>query len=381
MRVSFSSLWRWLLLPLLAWRLVQCQGDASIVLDSESFQPFIYDQPIVIVLFYAPWCSISREFLPIYDETASSSAIPLAKVDCVQHEDIYAMNSIESFPTIKAFVYGNPVNYESAFTAEGLSEFIQRILSSGASRLESEGDEEVSGYEAFVSKHLEEGGKKAVAIAFADSPDTLIAFDFACIKANILPCALSEDPETATSLGLPFPSIHLHRSFAHEESLVFASPQDMSSQENLLSWFYLQAFPQIIPFNAENEELIFSSSRPGYSTHIVVIGDASSPNVATLLSAMRSIHANYFDKCVFIHIDTADESPYVTHILNDVQVPRNTPGTVMGIRTLTTKVDFSLMSLDMNAMGEKSALEESLSSWIESVIGGRAELVRTVSTA
>ena len=335
-------------------------------LDPRSLDRLLKSEPYALVLFYAPWCSVSRQFLPIFERLETDS-LALGKVDCVKQESLYELHNISSFPTLKAFIYGHPLPYDGSFDAEGLHAFIHRIQSSASHTLRGDG-----GYDTFLEKHLHPS--RPIAICSSADVPTLMNFDLACIQTNSVTCATSENPHLKVA-DAPFNSIFIQRSFPNEEPIVFANEDSFSDHEQLKNFLLKNSYPQVLNFTQENEDIIFSTSRPGYSTHILIVGDSTQPKVNTIIESFRKLHAAFWNRCVFVLIDTSAESEYLKTILSDIHVPLGSTA-ILAVKTLVTKVNF--YSFDHELAND---FDHDVEAWMEMVIDDSAPVLRTVRKA
>ncbi|KAF5293841.1 hypothetical protein FQR65_LT10979 [Abscondita terminalis] len=86
--------------------------DSEVVhLTFSSFDPVIKEESSVLVMFYAPWCGHCKKMKPEYEKAAAimkSEGIPgmLAALDAMKEKVIAARYSIQGYPTMKYFSYG-----------------------------------------------------------------------------------------------------------------------------------------------------------------------------------------------------------------------------------------------------------------------------------
>ena len=335
-------------------------------LDPKLLEGTLKAEPFALVLFYAPWCSISNQFLPIFEKLEVSD-FALGKVDCVKHESLHQKHNISSFPTLKAFIYGHALDYGGSFDEEGIYSFVRRIQMSSSHTLRVDG-----GYEAFKDSYLT--SHRPIAICSSSDIPTLMNFDLACILANSVTCAISENPLLRVA-DFPFPSIFIQRNFDNEESTIFANDEEAADHNKLKDFLMKNSYPQVLNFTKENEDIIFSSHRPGYTTHILLVGDSNQPKITDMLAGLRRLHSSFWNRCVFIFIDTATESDYLTNILMDIQVPREST-VVMAAKTLVTKVNFFSFNHEIS-----NDFERDIEAWIEMVLDDSAPVLRTTLRA
>ena len=59
----------------------------------------------VLVLFYADWCPICRQFQPTWDRVTALAPEATRKIDCVSHPRVCAEQNIKGYPTLRLFTH------------------------------------------------------------------------------------------------------------------------------------------------------------------------------------------------------------------------------------------------------------------------------------
>eukprot|EP00826_Nyctotherus_ovalis_P004869 TRINITY_DN11082_c0_g1_i12.p1 TRINITY_DN11082_c0_g1~~TRINITY_DN11082_c0_g1_i12.p1 ORF type:complete len:491 (+),score=170.33 TRINITY_DN11082_c0_g1_i12:230-1702(+) len=107
-------------------------ADSDVLtLTDITFDGAIKDNPYIMVLFFASWCGHCKAFSPKYEEAATkikAEGLPfvLAKLNADEHRDIGEKEGVTSYPTIKFYVHGNPVEYEGERTADDVINFLKK---------------------------------------------------------------------------------------------------------------------------------------------------------------------------------------------------------------------------------------------------------------
>jgi protein disulfide-isomerase-like protein len=87
----------------------------------------------MLLLFYVPWCSHSKEFMPEFEAAALHLAkvnppVTLAKVDASKEESILNDYKVTGFPTVYFLKENGNVAYNGEGTQEALVEWIRRRM-------------------------------------------------------------------------------------------------------------------------------------------------------------------------------------------------------------------------------------------------------------
>jgi thioredoxin 1 len=104
------------------------------VLGSE-FEKLIADNEIVIVDFWAKWCSPCKHFAPIYEKTAKKYPdITFAQIDVEKEQELSEAFEIRSIPHLMVFKKGIAIYSESGSMPEStLKELVEQALKADVS--------------------------------------------------------------------------------------------------------------------------------------------------------------------------------------------------------------------------------------------------------
>ena len=119
------------------------EEDDVAVLTSETFSDFVKKHPYAFVKFYAPWCGHCKSMAPAYAALAKrmkEKNIPIAKVDVTVEEDLATEYGIEGFPTLKMFMFGEPIDYQGERTEEDMFNFIMKKTGPSSEELKDKED-------------------------------------------------------------------------------------------------------------------------------------------------------------------------------------------------------------------------------------------------
>ena len=102
-----------------------------LVLNEDNFDILVSSKPIILVEFYAPWCTHCKSLEPQFAKAAEilkehTPPIPLAKVDATVNEAIAKRYDVTGFPTLFIFRRGQPhVEYDGPRTTQGIVDYMK----------------------------------------------------------------------------------------------------------------------------------------------------------------------------------------------------------------------------------------------------------------
>jgi protein disulfide-isomerase A1 len=107
------------------------EEDHVIVLNDSNFEEAIKKFEFILVEFYAPWCGHCKKLAPEYSGAAkilkeSDPAVPLAKVDATQSQEIATKHGVQGYPTIKFFIKGEPIDFNGGRTQADIVNWIKK---------------------------------------------------------------------------------------------------------------------------------------------------------------------------------------------------------------------------------------------------------------
>lgn len=107
------------------------EEDNVIVLKEATFDQAIKKFEFILVEFYAPWCGHCKQLAPEYAAAAKtlkgfSNPVPLAKVDTTTNQALGTRLKITSYPTLKFYIKGEPVDYTGPRTQSDIVNWIKK---------------------------------------------------------------------------------------------------------------------------------------------------------------------------------------------------------------------------------------------------------------
>lgn len=319
----------------------------SLVLTSSNFTSTIAANRLTLVMFYAPWCGISKKILPEYEAAAAplrTEGAVLAKVNCVNESDIYWSHNIKGFPTFKMFFDGHVIDYEHELEMDPLTYFVNRFTQGAVTRIDSDLDSPFGEF----SQH------RPIALYLSNSitAEFVKDFDVACKINNFAQCATSSDDSLALHFNVTMPAYVMMRFVDGKVAVEVADTPEMTAVADVLEWLNVASFPPLVENNAANQEVMFWRKRPGFQTHLVFFydsseaavvsneGDVVDSNPSTTLEIAAAIGNVYRKQCVVSYIDLAGRSTdeYVTNMLEDLEMVGAVMPNAMVINSSNKKV-------------------------------------------
>ncbi|OEU05932.1 hypothetical protein FRACYDRAFT_231387 [Fragilariopsis cylindrus CCMP1102] len=93
-------------------------GEDAVSLNKETLSMAKENFEYLFVDFYAGWCSHCIDLAPTWEKLAemmkNEQQVKIAKVDCVDNDDVCTEHDIRAYPTLRLFIEGEP--YKELFT-------------------------------------------------------------------------------------------------------------------------------------------------------------------------------------------------------------------------------------------------------------------------
>ena len=119
------------ILSLLAFSYTASPGKV-IELTDYTFDENIEKNPIIMVVFYAPWCGKSKAILAEFTKAAKlipeiGKSYVLAKIDATSQTEVADKIGISTFPVVKLYLNKKPINSDiKEYTADSIIRFIDK---------------------------------------------------------------------------------------------------------------------------------------------------------------------------------------------------------------------------------------------------------------
>lgn len=292
-------------------------------LTSATFADTLKQNPVVVVMFYASWCSISKNLQEPYDNLYSEmkdNGILLTKIDCIDQADLYWQYDIKGFPSFGIFVDNEYIMYEGEPEIEKIKEYIYDTSSNKIKQLNPK---------MFYDLDLT---KNPLAIEFKDvssaNGEDIVAstkFDMACKKFNFPHCFTSNSAEFALMLGVQIPSYVILKEYINynnvPEEVIETSTKAYADSNELLDWMRGVSFPPLIEHVEANHPMIFFDKRRGFEVHcILFINNKQSAVSVPILQDATAVAEEFMNKLVFTYIDYSTSVERAMNLMEDVEL-------------------------------------------------------------
>lgn len=216
-------------------------------------------------------------------------------------------------------------------------------------------------------------------IIFTDQPKKT-EFELSCAIFDRVNCAISDSQELANYLDVPFPSYSIIRRFPGEAETVVApfGVEEVNVMDDLLIFLQKNSFPAVVEFSEDNKDLLFSSDRPGFSTHVIFPMDLSDADGLSILEIARKLAKDFFGKCIFASIDLSVKSRYVTNLLLELQIDKLDPPLALMVRSHGEAIRFFRLEYDYDAV-ESGGYDAMIKNWLASIFTGEITAERFIT--
>lgn len=332
----------------------------------DTFKNTIKNNDVVVVMFYASWCSISKRlqtpFNELYAELAPKGIV-LAKVDTIEEPDLYWQFDIKGFPTFVLFKDGEQLFYEGEPEIADIKEFIETNAVNSVAILNPQVfyDLDMTAQPLAVEFFDDSG---AAADKSGSGSSVSSTFDFACKKFKFPHCFGSNSKEFADMLGVPIPSHVIIKEYAatHRpvtESIAFTT-ETFADSAGLLTWMKNNAFPPLVEHSEKNQNLIFFNQRPGFDIHaILFVKNKKNDENRAVLDIYEEVAKTYMNKLVFTFADGSATTDRVEDLMIDTEVSEDSFPTIVLIHSATKSIKFFKLESGVEIT------EASLTQWLD----------------
>eukprot|EP00939_MAST-03C_sp_MAST-3C-sp1_P003763 g3763.t1 len=321
---------------------VAVAGEPTSALTSDNFDISLLSHKYVLVVFYAPWCTHCKKFMPEFERVAKvtpkSRDVLFGKVDIVKETAIAKRYKVKGFPTLKWFIDGHDQTPKTHDIPREKKELIKWLRKVAVPFMKMLSDQEMVDRFKFEVRHSVGSFRQIEAdsfykkdlipiVAFANLKGAPLnnAFESACRNfASFVSCAVATFPFVADDEDVRESySIVMYRSddslTINDELVVYEGRLD--SYSDIEAWVRVQSLPLILDFSLEVQNKIYES---GIARHLLVFGEKGSD--AELVA--RELARQYRGTVLFVLVP-----PSASRILSFFRI---VPGDYPSIRMIDT---------------------------------------------
>ena len=284
------------------------EDDTVLVLTDRTVQQALDENPLILVKFYAPWCSNSKDLAPEYANASKllrikNSGIKLAKMDATENVRTATRYGITSYPTMKFFRSSLPINYKGEESADAIVSWVEKMSKSPLTQLKSLQDVKdfVSSHEIAIIGMFKDQRSWAVNnfIAAAEDLDGL-GFEF----------GVTSDREVFESYDLSNDELVLFKHF--DEGRNDFKGKRGWSVEQIKKFLISHSLPSFIEFNPKIAPRIFESE----TGVLYLITSSNLAEYAFHKELAERVVLDYKGRILTVLVDMkADGSKYILDIL------------------------------------------------------------------
>lgn len=273
--------------------------DHVLILNAETFPSTISGNEMVLVEFFAPWCSHCKALEPEYQSAAntlaqSGSKIKLAKVDGTIEQTLSTQYDIVGYPTIKLFRNGSVIDYNGGRTAADILAWLEKKSSPTVAQISSKNDADV----------LINANNVSV-LVFAVDPESpqLKTINTVADLYDDISFGVVADPTIFPNYDVqPDGGIILFKKFDEGKSIFSGNASDVTAVKEFLS---VNSTPLITELNEKSSQKIFDSE---LKVFLLLFVSKAAEGLSKIVEPAKDIAKAYRGKLLFISVDADDDS-------------------------------------------------------------------------
>lgn len=229
------------------------EEDNVSVLDKTNFKSFLDQNEYAFVMFYAPWCGHCKSMMPGYSKLAErmkidKDGVAIGKVDGTVEVGLAKDYGVQSFPVIKLFVKGEPIDYQGGRDEETLYNWLKRKTGQASNQINN-----IQELDLHAANHL------AVLLLYPEIDDEgLKSYMKVAGEYSDVPFAHSSNQEFKEKYGVDQTyAFIVFRSFDDGKKLLVT--EEMPSVDTMKYFLELVRSPLVLDFDQKTAEKIFGN--------------------------------------------------------------------------------------------------------------------------
>ena len=223
------------------------------ILTQKNFGFALHEFKYLLVLFYDPECPHCKDFMPIYEKTATllkNENFIFTKIDCEKNQKIEETYNIETFPTLMLLIGEKRIIYEGKRNSEDIKKWLEEKTKPKITEIDTKDE-------------LDKFTKNKISLVyFGNNETTINNIIIAERKFETMPIGIVSNEELIKEESLNEKNnkeyINIYKDFDnHIEAL-----SNNLSHENIYKFVNTYYYPRIIDFNDYTAPIIFSKRQP-----------------------------------------------------------------------------------------------------------------------
>ncbi len=214
-----------------------------------------------MVLFFSPQCIHCQMFHPEYSSASSilsnisDGIVVLSSVDCTKEKNLCEKYKIHSYPSVKFFMHGNPVNYDSARVSKVLVEWTKEKIHPKIKK----NDE----FKSFKSSH------EFSIIYFGKNETEIEIINNLAYKYPLFSFATTSSEKIMKKYVVSEGTIILFNDFFDERHEIKMTGRTIKDIENFIEELTV---PKLLRFDNKGTNILWNKQQPGL---IIMLGEKS----------------------------------------------------------------------------------------------------------
>lgn len=220
-----------------------------LILTESTFDESINKYDNLLVMFYAPWCTYCKKFIPELEKAAEilrKEHLFVAKVDATIEINLANKYNIQAYPTLKFFKNGIEINYDGKRKAMDVINWV-RQKSSPPTRL-------LKSWESFEKFKKE---NPVCIIYYGSNSQENKIFTNIAIKIEDYPFGIVENEEIINKAKEKLGTVVVYKNFDEKRNEI-----NNFDEEKLMEFVELKTQKKISNFDDKTTEIIFGKNQP-----------------------------------------------------------------------------------------------------------------------
>ena len=260
------------------------------ILTTSTFDKTIKKYENILIMFYSPKCGICEKFKPIIEKVASifhkeNLDLIVAKVDSTKEKKLSKKYKIKSYPTLKFFKKGVPIDYTGERKEKDIIKWARKMSRQPTKPLNT--IEQVERFQKY---------NQVCIIYFGKDPEEINIFEGVALENEDFPFGIVEDEEISKKFNAKLNSIVLFKQFDEKRNDL-----EIIREKEIIDFIEKYSQKRILSFDSKITKKVFGENHPA----VVYFGEIGEKWNETE-KIMEKIYDKYKDKLLFIMTEIND---------------------------------------------------------------------------